>query len=195
LLVGWSPYYFWSLCMSWFMAFESRRISLVECSRSSFPLFVSLLCAGLSLSLSSRDVVGGHQWEVQALSAGVRVGARHWCRVMKKVFTSSVRWVLLWRQVKRFHKMLRFCKNVCFRHVQAPPLFVLEPSPASDLGWLDSARVHSGIFPFSLFSIQFISKCWTSKFWMKFIWMLKFDQIPSFSPCKYISAEWNYKID
>jgi hypothetical protein len=29
--------------------------------------------------------------EVQALSAGICAGARHWCRVMKKIFTSRVR--------------------------------------------------------------------------------------------------------
>jgi hypothetical protein len=40
-----------SRCMSSFVAFESRRISFTERSRSSFVLFVPLLCAG-SLSLS-----------------------------------------------------------------------------------------------------------------------------------------------
>jgi hypothetical protein len=73
--------------MSNFVALGSRRISLAESSRSSFVLFVSLLCAGLSPSPSSRDAIGGCQWEVQALSAR----ARHWRRVPKKVFTSRVR--------------------------------------------------------------------------------------------------------
>jgi hypothetical protein len=43
------------------------------------------------LSLSSGDAVGGRQWEVQALSAGIRVGAGHWCSVPKKDFTFRVR--------------------------------------------------------------------------------------------------------
>jgi hypothetical protein len=79
--------------MSSFVAFKSRRISLAERSRSSFALFASLLCAGFSLSFG--DVVGGRQWEVQALSARVRTGARHWFRMPKKVFTSRARWILL----------------------------------------------------------------------------------------------------
>jgi hypothetical protein len=45
LLVGWSMYYFWSLCMSSFVAFRSRQISLDERSRSSFSLVVYCLCA------------------------------------------------------------------------------------------------------------------------------------------------------
>jgi hypothetical protein len=81
--------------MSSFMAFGSRRISLTERSRSSFDLVVSLLCVGfslsLSLSLSSGNAVGACQCKVQALSAGICVGACRWCRVTKKVFTSRVR--------------------------------------------------------------------------------------------------------
>jgi hypothetical protein len=50
--------------MSSFVAFGSQRISLAEHSRSSFALFVSLLCAGFSLSLSSNDAIGGSQWEL-----------------------------------------------------------------------------------------------------------------------------------
>jgi hypothetical protein len=75
--------------MSSFVTFGSRRISLGERSCLSFALFVSLLYVGfsLSLSLSFGDVVGGRQWEVQALSAG----ARYWCRVSKKVFVSRAR--------------------------------------------------------------------------------------------------------
>jgi hypothetical protein len=74
--------------MSSFLASGSRLISLAERSRSSFALLVSFLCAGHSLSLSFGDVVGGHQWNIQALSAGIRVGVRRWCSVPKKVFTS-----------------------------------------------------------------------------------------------------------
>jgi hypothetical protein len=56
-----------------FVAFRSRRISLAERSCSSFTLFVSVLCAGfsLSLSLSPGVAVGGSQWKVQTLSAGI----------------------------------------------------------------------------------------------------------------------------
>jgi hypothetical protein len=43
--------------MSSFVALGSQRISLAERSRSSFALFVSLLCAGTSLSLSSGDAL------------------------------------------------------------------------------------------------------------------------------------------
>jgi hypothetical protein len=66
------------------MGFGSRWISLAEHSRSSFAFFISVLCAGFSLSLSSDDAVGGSQWEVQALSAA----AHRLCSVLKKVFTS-----------------------------------------------------------------------------------------------------------
>jgi hypothetical protein len=75
--------------MSSFVTFGSQQISLAEHSRSSFALCVSLLCVGFSLS--SGDAIGGHQWEVQALSAGIRAGAHCWCSVPKKVFTSRVR--------------------------------------------------------------------------------------------------------
>jgi hypothetical protein len=73
------------------VAFGSRWISLTEHSRSSFVLFVSVLCAGFSLSLSSDDIVGGSQWEVQALSARICDVACRWCSVPKKVFTSRAR--------------------------------------------------------------------------------------------------------
>jgi hypothetical protein len=53
------------------VTFGSRWISLAERSPSSFALFVSALCAGFSLSLSTGVDVGGSQWEVQALSAGI----------------------------------------------------------------------------------------------------------------------------
>jgi hypothetical protein len=43
--------------MSSFVALGSQRISLAKRSRSSFALFVSLLCAGTSLSLSSGDAL------------------------------------------------------------------------------------------------------------------------------------------
>jgi hypothetical protein len=39
-------------------------------------------------SLSFGDVVGGRQYEVQALNAGIHAGARRWCSVSKKFFTS-----------------------------------------------------------------------------------------------------------
>jgi hypothetical protein len=40
----------------------------------------------LSLSLSSDDAVDGHQWEVQALSAGFYTGPRRRCRVAEEGF-------------------------------------------------------------------------------------------------------------
>jgi hypothetical protein len=52
------------------VAIGSRQISLAEHSRSSFALFVSVLCA--SFSLSPDVAVGGSQWKVQTLSAGIR---------------------------------------------------------------------------------------------------------------------------
>jgi hypothetical protein len=58
-------------------------------------LFVSVLCAGFSLSLSPDDAIDGRQLEVQALSDEIRVEARHWYRVPKKVFTCRARWILL----------------------------------------------------------------------------------------------------
>jgi hypothetical protein len=53
------------------VAFGSQWISLTERSRSSFALFVSVLCANFFLSLSPNVAVGGSQWEVQTLSAGI----------------------------------------------------------------------------------------------------------------------------
>jgi hypothetical protein len=60
----------------------SCRVSLAECSHSSFALTV--VCR--FLLLSSGDAVDGHQWKVQALSAGVRAGVRHKCRVAEEDF-------------------------------------------------------------------------------------------------------------
>jgi hypothetical protein len=55
------------------MAFESRRISLTEHSRSSFTLFgFSVVCRFFSLSLSPGFAVGGSQLEVQNLSTAIR---------------------------------------------------------------------------------------------------------------------------
>jgi hypothetical protein len=71
------------------MTFGSQWISLTEHSRSSFALFVSVLCAGFSLSPGV--AIGGSQWEVQALSAGIRARVHRWCSVLKKVFTSRAR--------------------------------------------------------------------------------------------------------
>jgi hypothetical protein len=51
--------------MSSFVAFGSRRISLVELSRSSFALVVSCLCTGDDLLPSLGDVDDGCQWEIQ----------------------------------------------------------------------------------------------------------------------------------
>jgi hypothetical protein len=59
----------------------------------SLPLLY-LCCVHVSLSLSSDDAIGGHQWEVQTLSAEIRAGARRRCRVQKKVFTSTARRIL-----------------------------------------------------------------------------------------------------
>jgi hypothetical protein len=73
------------------MAFGSRQISLTERSHSSFTLFILVLCAGFSLSLSPDIVSGGSQWKVQALSAGIRFEVRHCCSVSKNVFISRVR--------------------------------------------------------------------------------------------------------
>jgi hypothetical protein len=41
--------------MSSFVAFKSQRISLAECSRSSFALVISYLCAGEDLLPPSDD--------------------------------------------------------------------------------------------------------------------------------------------
>jgi hypothetical protein len=52
--------------MSSFVAFRSRRISLVERSRSSFDFVVSCLCVGEDLPPPSSDAADeGCQWEVQ----------------------------------------------------------------------------------------------------------------------------------
>jgi hypothetical protein len=61
-------------------------VSLAEHNRSSFTLFVSVLCVGFSLSPG--DAIGSRQWEVPVLSVGIRAEARRWYRVPKKVFTS-----------------------------------------------------------------------------------------------------------
>jgi hypothetical protein len=66
-----------------FMAFESRQISIVERSRSSF-----LFQCCVQVFLSPGVAIGSSQWEVQTLSAGIHTGAHHWCSVPKKVFTS-----------------------------------------------------------------------------------------------------------
>jgi hypothetical protein len=58
-------------------------VSLAEHSRSNFALFVSLLCAGFSLSRRCHD---GRQCVVQAFSTGFHDGACHWCRVTKEGF-------------------------------------------------------------------------------------------------------------
>jgi hypothetical protein len=44
---------------------RSRRISLAECSCSSFALIVSYLCAGEYLPPPSSDADESYQWEVQ----------------------------------------------------------------------------------------------------------------------------------
>jgi hypothetical protein len=51
--------------MSSFVAFGSRRICLAECSRPTFALVVSCLCAGEDLLPSFSDADEGYQWEVQ----------------------------------------------------------------------------------------------------------------------------------
>jgi hypothetical protein len=51
--------------MSSFVAFGSRRISLAECSHSSFAHVVSFLCVGEDLPPSSVDADDGYLWEVQ----------------------------------------------------------------------------------------------------------------------------------
>jgi hypothetical protein len=43
-------------------------------------------CVQVSPFLSSSDANDDHQWEVQALSAGLRVGARCRCKVIKEGF-------------------------------------------------------------------------------------------------------------
>jgi hypothetical protein len=50
-------------CMSSFMAFESRWISLAKRSRSSFALIVS--CVQVRIFSLSNDAEEGCQWEVQ----------------------------------------------------------------------------------------------------------------------------------
>jgi hypothetical protein len=56
------------------VTFRSRWISLAEHSRSSFALFVSVLCVGFFLSPGV--AIGYSQWKVQILSAGIRTRAR-----------------------------------------------------------------------------------------------------------------------
>jgi hypothetical protein len=51
--------------MASFVAFGSQWISLAECNRSSFVLFVSCLYAGEDLPPPSSGVNEGYQWEVQ----------------------------------------------------------------------------------------------------------------------------------
>jgi hypothetical protein len=51
--------------MSSFVAFGSRRISLVEHSHSRFPHIVSCLCVGEDLPPPSDDADEGYQWEIQ----------------------------------------------------------------------------------------------------------------------------------
>jgi hypothetical protein len=65
MLVGLSRLFHLKPCMSSFVAFESRWLSLAEHSHSIFALIVSLLCAGEDLLSSSGDVDEGCQWEVQ----------------------------------------------------------------------------------------------------------------------------------
>jgi hypothetical protein len=67
-------------CMSRSRTAWSRQVSLAKHSCSSFALFISVLCVGFSpsLSLSSGDAIGSSQWEVQALSAEIHVGAHRW---------------------------------------------------------------------------------------------------------------------
>jgi hypothetical protein len=72
-----------------FVIFRSRWISLAERSRSRFALFVLVLCAGFSLSLSLDVAVSDSQWEVQTLSAGI--SAESVTALEKKVFISKAR--------------------------------------------------------------------------------------------------------
>jgi hypothetical protein len=58
-----SPLFHLKPCMSSFVTFESRQLSLAERSRSSFAPVVSLLCVGVDLPPSS-DADKGCQWEV-----------------------------------------------------------------------------------------------------------------------------------
>jgi hypothetical protein len=80
-----SLYHFKS-CMSRSWTTWSQWVSLAERDRSSFQLFVSVLCVGFSLSLLVM---------LLALSAGIYIAICHRCRVLKKVFTSRARWLLL----------------------------------------------------------------------------------------------------
>jgi hypothetical protein len=80
--------YHFKLCMSRSQTTWSQWVSPAEHNRSSFTLFVSVLCVGFSLSLSPGDAIGSRQWEVPVLSVGIRAEAHRWYRVPKKVFTS-----------------------------------------------------------------------------------------------------------
>jgi hypothetical protein len=101
-------------CMSRSRTAWSWWVSLAEHSRSSFALFVSVLCVGFSISPG--DAIGGHQWEVQSLSAGIHAGAHHYCSVPKNIFTSRERWLLLWRRVVRFHKNVTLPQKCTLSH-------------------------------------------------------------------------------
>jgi hypothetical protein len=48
--------------------------------------YMKYCCVQVSPFLSSSDANDDHQWEVQALSAGLRVGARCRCKVIKEGF-------------------------------------------------------------------------------------------------------------
>jgi hypothetical protein len=86
-------------CMSKNSTSLSCRISLTECSRSSFDLTV--VCRFLSLSLSAMSLtvvnVKFNLWVLDFMLDPV-VCVEHW----RRVFTSRARWILLWRRVTRF---------------------------------------------------------------------------------------------
>jgi hypothetical protein len=70
------------------MAFSRDRYVLLSVVAQALR-FLFQCC--VQVFLSPGIAIGGSQWEVQTLSAGIHTGARRWCSVPKKVFTSSVR--------------------------------------------------------------------------------------------------------
>jgi hypothetical protein len=70
-------------CMSRNLVVWSRRVSLAECSCSSFALTIVYMFLP---PLSSSKAIDGHQGEVQALRARFRIETHHRCRVAKEGF-------------------------------------------------------------------------------------------------------------
>jgi hypothetical protein len=68
----------------------SRSLPLVHVGSVLLSIVAQALlyncCVQVSSFLSSDDTIDGHQWEVQALSAGFHIELRHRCRVAEEGF-------------------------------------------------------------------------------------------------------------